>query len=83
MPDFLEAELARCGLYCYYQDDQKWPQEDLQLWQEHGWGLSLSTYAWSRTVKYHDSGPGENENRVSTLHAMLAEETFRRKLVKL
>lgn len=75
VPDFLKAELARRGLYCYRQDDEKWPREDLQLWQEHGWGLSLSTYAWSRTVKYHDSGPEENENRVSALRAMLVERS--------
>ncbi|MGH3943024.1 MAG: SagB/ThcOx family dehydrogenase [Pseudonocardiaceae bacterium] len=47
--------------------------EDLACWQEHGWGLSLPSYTWSRSVSYYDSGPDEHARRTGALESMLRE----------
>ena len=71
-PASLLDGLAEHGLLDENGDEQ-WSHEDLAVWQEHGWGLSLSSYAWSRSVPYHDSGPDEHTNRSEALDSMRSE----------
>ncbi|MGH3720573.1 MAG: SagB/ThcOx family dehydrogenase [Pseudonocardiaceae bacterium] len=63
------------GLLDAHGGDEEPRERDLALWQERGWGLSLPSYAWSRSVSYYDSGPDEYARRSEALDSMLRERT--------
>jgi hypothetical protein len=75
VPPSLQDGLVERGLFKAQGGDEELREEDLALWQERGWGLSLASYAWSRSVSYYDSGPDEYTRRSEALDSMLRERT--------
>jgi SagB-type dehydrogenase family enzyme len=75
IPSALRDGLVERGLLDAQDDDEEPSDENLVLWQGHGWGLSLPIYAWSRSVAYYDSGPDEYVRRSEALDSMLRERS--------
>ena len=48
--------------------------EGLAAWREHGWGLSMSYYLWSRRYRFQDDGDDGAERRTATLTGMALRE---------
>ncbi|MCM3920655.1 SagB/ThcOx family dehydrogenase [Frankia sp. AiPs1] len=75
VPPAFEHGLTERGLLCVSGGEEEPAEEDLALWQERGWGLSLASYLWSRSVSYYDSGPGEEDRRSAAIESMLHERS--------
>lgn len=73
VPSSIRDGLVQRGLLNAQGSNEEPGEEELALWQERGWGLSLPSYAWSRSVLYYDSGPDEYARRSEALDSMLRE----------